>query len=415
MYVQTNASSMLLLGQSLIYIFVLLVAKLHISLATTHIPSYNGYIHHRSTTIFSKDHSSSTEYNVAFFSLTFEDKLYYNGSIPLPTKSNKGAMDEISLLGSVRLTCLDGDIMYDSFPSFDTRANPLRDHLNYVIHGHDLPVSYILPLNVMSDISYSTQLLLDALSLRVPIASNTLLLILILDVHSSKYGHAGMIAHEHLDQCEIRLLHPKERDDIHASMSIRNSFITDGSGEPIFGTFKLMEEPPSIQNNNIIFNTIINTKDNDHTVESQQSEYHKLTTSALDSTTSPRSRLKQLLVDYSGGHVDSEKMVETEKVVSLLEICSSMGSMDTLHASQYFELIEDPLMNLLVPVIVSIALQIVTEPLVKMLVAMLGPLIGDALASPIIKEMKAIQLQEQHNITISDHHHKMSDASLPWA
>jgi hypothetical protein len=46
-----------------------------------------------------------------------------------------------------------------------------------------------------------------------------------------------------------------------------------------------------------------------------------------------------------------------------------IGSLDQIEASQYFELIEDPLLNMLVPMIIKIGVKIAKPPLVTVSVS----------------------------------------------
>jgi hypothetical protein len=53
------------------------------------------------------------------------------------------------------------------------------------------------------------------------------------------------------------------------------------------------------------------------------------------------------------------------------------------HASQYFELIEDPLLNLLVPVIIQIVMGIIRTPIINVVSEILGSVLAQLLAKPL--------------------------------
>ncbi|KAA0152391.1 hypothetical protein FNF29_03957 [Cafeteria roenbergensis] len=74
---------------------------------------------------------------------------------------------------------------------------------------------------------------------------------------------------------------------------------------------------------------------------------------------------------------------EQRTVLALLETTERMGGRAHVRASQYFELIEDPLLNLAVPVLISIVISIVKMPIIMLLTEVINFFLMLLLAIPL--------------------------------
>jgi hypothetical protein len=74
---------------------------------------------------------------------------------------------------------------------------------------------------------------------------------------------------------------------------------------------------------------------------------------------------------------------EQRTVIALLETVERVKGMVSVKAGQYFELIEDPLLNLLVPVLISIIISIIKMPIIMLLIEVLNFLLMKILAIPL--------------------------------
>jgi len=74
---------------------------------------------------------------------------------------------------------------------------------------------------------------------------------------------------------------------------------------------------------------------------------------------------------------------DQREAFALLETVERMGSMVRVRASQYFELIEDPLLNMAVPVVISIVISIAKMPIIMLLTEILNFFLMLLLAIPL--------------------------------
>lgn len=82
---------------------------------------------------------------------------------------------------------------------------------------------------------------------------------------------------------------------------------------------------------------------------------------------------------------DTSAAVSTDQrtVLALLETVETVRSMTSVKAGQYFELIEDPLLNLAVPVIISIVISIIKMPIIMLLIEIINFFLMKLLAVPL--------------------------------
>lgn len=82
-----------------------------------------------------------------------------------------------------------------------------------------------------------------------------------------------------------------------------------------------------------------------------------------------------------GSDIDHASMLPN--MYSLLQLGSRMLDMERLEAGQYFELIEDPLMNLFVPVLIQAAMDIIKKPVIDEVCGALADALASSLAEPM--------------------------------
>lgn len=95
-------------------------------------------------------------------------------------------------------------------------------------------------------------------------------------------------------------------------------------------------------------------------------------------------------------------MVDTTHVYSFLEVLHRVGTLEKVEANQYFELIEDPLLNLLVPMMVGILTAASKSPLIQALCKILERIIPKILAVPTADEIEMLQTSEGMGSVLSD-------------
>ena len=82
--------------------------------------------------------------------------------------------------------------------------------------------------------------------------------------------------------------------------------------------------------------------------------------------------------------VSMESGVDVGSVFSLLQVMHRVGSLEQIEANQYFELIEDPLLNMLIPMITKLSVHILKQPTIETAVATLTPRLSDCLICPMV-------------------------------
>lgn len=97
-----------------------------------------------------------------------------------------------------------------------------------------------------------------------------------------------------------------------------------------------------------------------------------------------------------GAHAgtDSNNVVDTTHVYSFLEVLHRVGTLEKVEANQYFELIEDPLLNLLVPMMIDILVSASKSPLIQALCKILERIIPKILSGPTSSEIEMLQTSE---------------------
>ena len=71
-------------------------------------------------------------------------------------------------------------------------------------------------------------------------------------------------------------------------------------------------------------------------------------------------------------------------IVSLLEVMHRMGNMETMETTQYWELVEDGLTNMMIPNFVKMGVALTKAPILDMIVNMLVPILIEIIICPII-------------------------------
>jgi hypothetical protein len=101
-----------------------------------------------------------------------------------------------------------------------------------------------------------------------------------------------------------------------------------------------------------------------------------LVRSCLGSPTTPADRERTKLDD-------AEAVLDVqENLYAMLQLSSRIRETAAVDASQYFELIEDPLLNLLVPVVIQVVLMIVSKIIIQVLSEVLGLILAELLPQP---------------------------------
>ena len=102
-------------------------------------------------------------------------------------------------------------------------------------------------------------------------------------------------------------------------------------------------------------------------------------------------RGKVVVEGVNGGNGNSSTVNATNATSGLdmvnfaafAEVLSDVGNLETVSAGQYFEIIEDPLMNLVVPILINIVVSIVKAPIMQVICMLIGSAIG-AVLGPIL-------------------------------
>ena len=87
------------------------------------------------------------------------------------------------------------------------------------------------------------------------------------------------------------------------------------------------------------------------------------------------------------GDAHTRELVDQSSVFSFVQILHSVGHYEKLEANQYFELIEDPLLAILKPAIVSILVSILKSILLSLFAQIVPPIIAMVMICPIQKFM----------------------------
>jgi len=80
---------------------------------------------------------------------------------------------------------------------------------------------------------------------------------------------------------------------------------------------------------------------------------------------------------------DLDHVALLPNMYSLLQLSARMVDMERADAGQVFELIEDPLLNLLVPVVIQIVMDIIKSPIIDLLCEIFASLLAQLLAEPL--------------------------------
>lgn len=92
--------------------------------------------------------------------------------------------------------------------------------------------------------------------------------------------------------------------------------------------------------------------------------------------------LNVLLESDHALRVDDSVLV-SESLYSLLQLSSQLAETEEMRASQFFELVEEPIMNLVVPVAVSVVISIARIPIIMILSETIAYILSELLAVPL--------------------------------
>jgi hypothetical protein len=85
---------------------------------------------------------------------------------------------------------------------------------------------------------------------------------------------------------------------------------------------------------------------------------------------------------------DAEDVLSVQEgLYSMLQLTSHMAETAAVDSSQFFELIEDPLLNLLVPVVIQVVLMIVSKIIIQVLSEVLGLILAELLPQPFAEAL----------------------------
>ena len=103
--------------------------------------------------------------------------------------------------------------------------------------------------------------------------------------------------------------------------------------------------------------------------------------------------------------------VDMVNMVAFAEVLSDVSTREAVTATQYFELIEDPLMNLVVPVLINIVISIIKAPILQAICMVISSAIG-AVLGPILP-LVFLEEDESQQLTNTTSRWPEADLELP--
>eukprot|EP00499_Haloplacidia_sp_CaronLabIsolate_P009437 CAMPEP_0196770904 /NCGR_PEP_ID=MMETSP1104-20130614/1401_1 /TAXON_ID=33652 /ORGANISM="Cafeteria sp., Strain Caron Lab Isolate" /LENGTH=797 /DNA_ID=CAMNT_0042141019 /DNA_START=23 /DNA_END=2413 /DNA_ORIENTATION=- len=322
------------------------------------------------------------QYHAALVTVSFDQPLFVNGSVPFSELSPDTNSTRHLLYGAARLEC--GHVLVEMHPS------PVPMRLATDRHGYGEPLpTFLLPLNEPYDHPVAKLFSVFKRTSRESstLGENRLVALLVLD-YEERGTPQSCVDPSLLPSCRIRFL-PEQEQSWWPVVKVTNV-----AGEPVVTSAPLVRvDAELLEEHAHQLAELTDRIQREGELRSKQQEAD-VGAGAAEGGAADNSHVavSVLLEQARGKHfADSNNIVDTTRLYSLLEVMHRVGTLERVEANQYFELIEDPLLNLLVPMAVDVATAATRKPIIIALCKLLSAILPKILAQPISAEIKMLQ------------------------